>query len=378
MKCIFLKTINAISADSWNSVVNSDYPFLRHEFLSAMESSRSACTQTGWQPQHLIVYDNGIPVAVMPLYLKSHSYGEYIFDWNWAGAYERHGLNYYPKLLSAIPFTPATGPRLACLEPVGKEKIYAFVSASLKEHARVLNASSIHILASGTDEASSWNSQGLRTRTSCQFHWLNNDYLDFDDFLNFFSSRKRKNVRKERRLIDEQCISIQTHIGYEITSAMWDTFYNFYQLTYAKRSGHGGYLRREFFDLIHESMPEQLMLVLAEHRGQYVAGALYFFDSTTLYGRYWGCDQELEMLHFEVCYYQGIDFCIKNGLLRFDAGAQGEHKIQRGFVPTPISSNHWIKNPEFADAINDFIIREAEGNRAYIEDAKNYLPFKKG
>lgn len=378
MNCVFLNSICDISADAWNSVVDSDYPFLRHEFLAAMELSRSACTESGWQAQHLVVYDNDIPVAVMPLYLKDHSYGEYIFDWSWASAYERYGLDYYPKLVSAIPFTPATGPRLSAVASLKKEELYNYVSTALQVHAETINASSVHILAAQETETKEWGRQGFPTRTTSQFHWYNNNYQNFDDFLSTFSSRKRKNVKKERRKISEQEVSLIRLTGDEITSELWDVFFSFYQLTYAKRSGHGGYLRREFFDRLSESMPQQVMLVLAQHDDRYVAGALYFFSSTTLYGRYWGCTQEFEMLHFEACYYQGIEFCIENKLSTFDAGAQGEHKIQRGFTPTPIWSNHWIKDRQFADAINDFIVREAEGNTHYIESAKAYLPFKKG
>ena len=377
MKSIFLDSITAIAADSWNQVVNSDYPFIRHEFLAAMETSQSACTDTGWQPQHLIIYQDEEIVAVMPLYLKFHSYGEYIFDWSWASAYERYGKDYYPKLLSAIPFTPATGPRLACVDHVDKASLYHFVTETLRLHAATVDASSIHILLPDQQEAKAWQQQGLMTRSTSQFHWFNHDYSSFDDFLATFSSRKRKNVAKERRQVQQQNISLQTFIGEDISSSMWDVFYHFYQMTYAKRSGHGGYLKRQFFDLLSESMPEQVMLVLASHQGSYVAGALYFFSDTTLYGRYWGCIEEFEMLHFEACYYQGIEFCIKQGLKKFDAGAQGEHKIQRGFIPTTIWSNHWIADPQFSAAINDFIAREAESTTAYINEAKNYLPFKK-
>lgn len=377
MKSLFLNSITDISAQDWNSIVNCDYPFMRHEFLAAMELSESACTNSGWTPQHLVVFNGDTLIAVMPLYLKSHSYGEYIFDWSWAGAYERYGLDYYPKLLSAIPFTPATGPRLVHLDSIDQQQIYPYISQVLQAHAIEIDASSIHILLPDKQETLAWAKQGLTTRTTSQFHWFNDSYQNFDDFLQTFSSRKRKNLKKERRRISEQGIEMRVLTGSEITSESWDVFYDFYQLTYAKRSGHGGYLKRDFFDLLSASMPEQLMLVLAEYEGRYVAGALYFYSSSTLYGRYWGCTHEFEMLHFEACYYQGIEFCIAKGLEKFDAGAQGEHKIQRGFTPIPIWSNHWIKDKQFSDAVNDFIVKETEGNLAYIEQAKDYLPFKK-
>lgn len=376
MKAVFLDTITAIDADSWQQIVGTDYPFLRHDFLQALELSQSACSKTGWQPQHLVVYDNDKPVAVMPLYLKDHSYGEYIFDWNWASAYQRYGLPYYPKLLSAIPFTPATGARLSCLSQVDSKALYAFVAGALKSRAEQLQASSIHILLPEHGETEQWRQQGLTTRTTSQYHWYNNHYKDFDDFLSHFTSRKRKSLNRERRRISEQGISLQRYTGEQISVEMWDVFYRFYQLTYAKRSGHGGYLRREFFDLLHHSMLDQILLVMAEYQGRYVAGALYFFSGSTLYGRYWGCSEEFEMLHFEACYYQGIEFCINRGLKKFDAGAQGEHKIQRGFVPTTIWSNHWIKDRQFAAAIEDYIEQETTGNQSYMDSAKQYLPFK--
>jgi predicted N-acyltransferase len=377
MKAVFLNSITDIDADSWQSIINDDYPFLRHEFLSAMELSKSACSDTGWSPQHLLVYEQQQLIAVMPLYLKDHSYGEYIFDWSWADAYQRYGLEYYPKLLSAIPFTPATGARLSYLSNIDSQQLYSFVADSLKNRAKELNASSIHILLPTKKETRSWNEQALSTRTSSQYHWFNNNYGSFDDFLSTFNSRKRKNVSKERRRINEQDISLHRYKGQDISNELWDVFFNFYQITYAKRSGHGGYLRREFFDLIHHNMIDQIMLVMAKHNNRFVAGALYFFSSSTLYGRYWGCNQAFEMLHFEACYYQGIEFCIEHGLEKFDAGAQGEHKIQRGFEPTAIWSNHWIKDQQFSAAIQDFIDREADSNLEYIDAAKDYLPFKK-
>jgi predicted N-acyltransferase len=377
MKAVFLDSITDIDAASWQQVVGNDYPFLRHEFLAAMELSKSACSDTGWQAQHLLVYQQQQLVAVMPLYLKDHSYGEYIFDWSWANAYQRYGLPYYPKLLSAIPFTPATGARLSFLDKLDPEPLYRFVAASLQSRAEQLEASSIHILLPIEQETRLWQQQGLGTRTTSQYHWYNQHYQHFDDFLNTFNSRKRKNLNKERRRIGEQGISLQRYTGQQISAEMWDVFYHFYQTTYAKRSGHGGYLRRQFFDLIHHNMLDQIMLVLAKHGDHYVAGALYFFSSTTLYGRYWGCSEEFEMLHFEACYYQGIEFCIERGLTKFDAGAQGEHKIQRGFVPTAIWSNHWIKDQQFAAAIQDYISQETDSNQQHMDEAKNYLPFKK-
>lgn len=381
MKAVFLDSINDIQAAEWDQVVNSDYPFLRHDFLAAMENSDSACTKSGWQPQHLVIYDQSdsqsSAIAVMPLYLKSHSYGEYIFDWGWASAYQRHGMEYYPKLLSAIPFTPATGERLSAAADVDRKQLFSFVTSALKERAEQLEASSIHILLPNTLETENWQQQKLTQRTTIQYHWFNDSYKDFDHFLESFSSRKRKNLNKERRRISEQGVTLHRYTGGHISADLWDVFYDFYQITYAKRSGHGGYLRREFFDLIHQTMSDQILLVMAKHEDCFVAGALYFISEKTLYGRYWGCTEEFEMLHFEACYYQGIEFCISNGLEKFDAGAQGEHKIQRGFRPSIIWSNHWIKDQQFAAAIDDFIDQEKLENTVYLEQAAEYLPFKK-
>lgn len=377
MKCDFLSSIADIDAETWNGVLGNDYPFMRHEFLAAMEQSGSACEKTGWQPYHLIVYDGNDAIAVMPLYLKFHSYGEYIFDWSWADAYQRIGLAYYPKLLSAIPFTPATGPRLAIVNSADKTQVQRFAAQSLVEYAHHHQLSSIHILAANADESTQWSTNGFQPRTTVQYHWSNNNYKDFNHYLSYFSSRKRKNINKERQSIHQKNIEIKRLIGNQITTQQWDIFYHFYQMTYAKRSGHGGYLSRDFFQLISQSMPQQVMLVLTKHNGDYVAGALYFFSSTTLFGRYWGCIEEFNKLHFECCYYQGIDFCIERGLKTFDAGAQGEHKIQRGFVPLAVHSNHWIRDARFAQAIGEFIDKETQHHADYIHTAKTQLPFKK-
>lgn len=377
MRAVFLESITDIDANAWNAALEDNYPFMRHQFLAAMELSESASTNTGWQPQHLLIYDQNTLVAVMPLYLKAHSYGEYVFDWSWASAYDRYGLPYYPKLLSAIPFTPATGPRLAIVNGIDNITLTTFVAETLRSRAKQRQASSIHILLTDDSEAQRWHDVGLPKRTSVQYHWINKGYCDFDDFLASFSSRKRKNLKKERRRVSDQGITLTQHIGSAISEDLWDVFYDFYQLTYAKRSGHGGYLRRDFFSRLSQSMPDQIMMVLAEHQSKYVAGALYFYGDTTLYGRYWGCTHEFDMLHFEACYYQGIEFCIAKGLTKFDPGAQGEHKIQRGFTPTTTWSNHWIADAQFRHAIYDFIEREAQSNQAYLEEARQYLPFKK-
>ena len=376
MKIKFFDSIDDIDPALWNSIANSENPFLRHEFLSALEKSDSVSPATGWRPRHLVVYDREVAVAVLPLYLKSHSYGEYVFDFSWANAYQRYGLDYYPKLLSAIPFVPATGARLAYLKSVDIEKLFSFVADSLINEAIQSDRSSIHILLADQQEANLWNEHKLNLKITTQFHWHNNNYKHFPDFLETFNSRKRKAVKKERQAIRDQQIEIEHLTGTSITSGHWDNFYHFYQDTYLKRSGHKGYLTREFFSRIQQSMLEQTLLIFAKKNDRYIAGALYFFNTTTLYGRHWGCVEEIEFLHFELCYYQGIDFCIKKQLQKFEAGAQGEHKIQRGFIPSPVYSNHWIADERFREAINHNIVEESQANLAYIEEMKEFLPFK--
>ena len=381
MRVTFIDSINRISKEQWNSVTGVDYPFTRYEFLYALESSGATCKESGWQPYHALIYDNDADVedliAVMPLYLKYHSYGEYIFDWAWADAYRQHGISYYPKLLSAIPYTPATGQRLCVKDPSNTQQVTQRLIESIYEQVDVHQASSIHVLFPSNEESLRLQTSGLQQRKSSQFHWFNNNFTSFDDFLATFNSRKRKNLKKERRKVSEQDIQISVLEGHEISNNTWQTFHDFYQMTYAKRSGHMGYLNLDFFTQIAKTMPEHIVLVQAHHNNQPIAGALNFRDSHSLYGRYWGCTKEFEFLHFEVCYYQGIEFCIANKLLRFDPGAQGEHKIQRGFTPVETWSNHWIAHPGFSDAIDDFLNRESQHVATYIKEAKKLLPFKK-
>lgn len=384
MNVVVLNSINEVSAEAWDQVCDSDYPFTRHAFLKALEDSQSVCAATGWQAQHLLVRnDEGTAIAAMPLYLKSHSYGEYVFDWSWAAAYERHGLNYYPKLVSAIPFTPATGPRLGYNKtwqqqhPDLSTQLYPLCRDTLLRLADQYAVSSIHILFPDQQENAAWTELDFLARAGVQYHWYNDDYTDFDAFLADFSSRKRKNVRKERQRVVDQGITFEVLSGEEIEARHWDQFFHFYQLTYAKRSGHAGYLKREFFTAIGRHCAEQVVMTLACHKDRYVAGALCFRDSNTLYGRYWGCLQEFDMLHFETCYYQGIEYCIKQGLQHFDPGAQGEHKIQRGFRPVPTCSAHWIRDPRFRQAIDQFVHEEARELQHYRQSAAASLPFKK-
>jgi hypothetical protein len=373
----FLTSLENISSAEWNVVSGTDYPFLRHEFLWGLEQTGCVTAETGWQPCHIIIREeHGEAIGLLPLYLKSHSYGEYVFDWSWADAWQRNGLEYYPKLVSAIPFTPATGPRL-CISPAySGDDIWPVVINAIKNLAKQRQLSSWHLLFPEEGEAAKLVHEGLHLRTATQFHWYNDGFSCFDDFLATFSSRKRKNLKKERKRVNEQGFQFQTLTGSEITEARWTQFYHFYQHTYAKRSGHGGYLRKAFFTQTAASMGEQVILILAHLDTEPVAGALFFRSKDTLYGRYWGCIREYDYLHFEACYYRGIEYCIDNGLKKFDPGAQGEHKIQRGFRPVKTYSNHWIADPGFSQAIEDFTVEERAHIEQYLLQTTALLPFK--
>jgi hypothetical protein len=375
MKARFISSIEQVGIDKWNAIAGIDYPFLRYEFLHALEASGSVGAQSGWQPQHLLVENADELMAILPLYIKMHSFGEYVFDHAWAQAYERHGLDYYPKLLSAIPFTPATGSRLAH-NVTDEAELIKIVSDALIKQCESINASSWHCLFPSEKELPAWQLSGADLRIGCQYHWFNNGYASMDDFLHEFTSRKRKVVKRERARVVEQGVTLKRLTGNQITIEHWQQFYHFYQLTYAKYSGHGGYLRPEFFVQIHETMRDQLLLVMAYEGDTAIAGALNFFSSDTLYGRYWGSIKEFDCLHFEACYYQGIEFCIERGLKKFDPGAQGEHKIARGFVPTITHSFHWVAHPEFRQAIQHFLVEESKAIHAYQAQAMQGLPFK--
>ncbi len=372
----FIDSLAAVSAAEWDAVAATDYPFLRHAFLLGMEETACTTAATGWQPCHLLLRQNGRLVALLPLYLKSHSYGEYVFDWSWADAWQRSGLSYYPKLVSAIPFTPATGPRLCIAAGLDSSALWNSALAAIRSFAAARGISSWHLLFPDEDTSADLLAAGLPQRMTTQFHWFNEGFSSFDDFLGTFASRKRKNLRRERERVNQQGLQLQLLRGAEITQAYWQQFHRFYQLTYARRSGHGGYLTRDFFLQTAPSLGEQVIMVVAEHAGRAVAAALYFRSENTLFGRYWGCIEDFDCLHFEACYYQGIEYCIREGLQRFDPGAQGEHKIQRGFRPVQTYSNHWIADPQLAAAVADFTRRERPHIEAYRQEAATLLPFR--
>jgi predicted N-acyltransferase len=376
----FIASIDDIDQSSWDKLCGSDYPFLRHSFFSAMEKSGSTTKKTGWEPHHLLIHQQQSLVAIVPLFIKTHSYGEYVFDWSWAEAYHRHGIEYYPKLVNAIPFTPATGQRWAIDYTMANDDILDFITATITHEAASINASSCHCLFPTLENSMRLANNSWQQRTGYQYHWFNKSYASFDDFLLSMSSRKRKNIIKERKKVQQQNISITIKEGRDISDADWKDFYFFYRATYIKRSGHIGYLSAEFFPLLAHGMIEHLVMIQAaverEDGSHMVAAALCFKDSETLYGRYWGCKENFDSLHFEACYYQGIEYAIQQGLKRFDPGAQGEHKIQRGFTPIKTYSNHWLANAEFSDAIGNFLQVEAREVEDYIQDASQLLPFK--
>lgn len=378
MKVRFINSIDRLSNSVWQALVGTNYPFLRYEFLHALEASGSVGGDSGWLPMHLLVEsEDDRLLAAMPLYLKSHSYGEYVFDWSWAEAYENHGLAYYPKLLAAIPFTPATGQRLAKTADCSDE-VTAVVAKALRDKAQQLGASGWHVLFSEKEELAEWTSTGADMRLGCQFHWQNNGYADFAGFLEAMNSKKRRTIRKERESLTAQGIQFQRLTGDAITPLLWQRFQAFYQLTNLKYNRHQGYLTPDFFDRIYLTMRDSLLLVVAVDGDEVIAGALNFIGSDTLYGRYWGCTREVEFLHFETCYYQGIEYCIQQGIKRFDSGAQGEHKVPRGFRPTLTYSAHWLAHTGFRDAVRRFLVEEGAGIRHYRDEMTKALPFRDG
>jgi len=364
-----------VDCANWNRLSGEAYPFLRHEFLLALEQSGSVCEQTGWAPAHLLVSDNKKLVAFMPLYLKQHSWGEYVFDHQWAQAYQQNGLDYYPKWLTAIPLTPCQGTRIVIKADIDPLEVMRILLAFIKQLSEQRGISSWHCLFPVSQQAEQLRSLGLSIREGVQFHWFNRGYQDFNAFLQTLSASKRKMIKRERRRVSEQGVHLLRIAGQDVSDLQWQVFFQFYTMTYLKR-GSQAYLNLAFFQQLAATMGEQLLLVLAVKDDKYVGAALSFVGSDTLYGRYWGCYEEYNSLHFEACYYQGLDYCIEQGLKRFDSGAQGEHKISRGFEPIATYSAHWIKDARFATAIDQFLAREQKAVQLYKQDAATYLPFK--
>jgi uncharacterized protein len=371
-----ITTISQVERKSWNMLAGEGYPFMRHEFLSALEESGCASDKTGWRPSHLIVFEDKKLIAGMPLYLKSHSRGEFVFDHQWVYAYEQYGRDYFPKWLTAIPFTPCQGLRIAVKEKARQEQVINLMFDFVKAISEQNNISSWHCLFPAGEQVAILKKLGLLVREGVQFQWFNKGYVTFDDFLSTFSASKRKMLKRERRKVAEQGIEMIQLSGSALTEHQWRVFYDFYQMTYYKH-GMPPYLNLEFFLLCAASMGDKIVVVFALKEGVYVGASLSFIGNDTLYGRYWGCREEFNALHFEACYYQGVDYCIENRLQRFDSGAQGEHKIARGFEPITTNSVHWFQDDRFAKAIEQFLIREKTAVQYYREEATGYLPFKK-
>ena len=375
-----LQSLSEVSPEAWNACAGDANPFVRHEFLSALEDSGSATRETGWLGQHLVIEDAaGTLAACAPLYLKNHSYGEYVFDWGWADAYERAGGRYYPKLQCSVPFTPATGPRLLVNKDLTEDQqreMGTALIAGMMQLAQNLNVSSLHVTFPTKDEWERFGDAGYLKRIGQQFHWENKGFETFDDFLAELSSRKRKNIKKERRAVEEADLEIRVLSGDEVTADQWDAFFQFYMDTTDKKWGQA-YLRRDFFSLLGERMGEAVVLILVEKDGMPVAGALNLKGRDTLYGRNWGCIADYKFLHFEACYYQAIDYAIAHGLKWVEAGAQGPHKVQRGYLPQQTYSAHWIADKGFRDAVSDFLDDEARGISREMSAYGRFSPFKK-
>lgn len=372
--------IGEIKAADWDACAGGDDPFVSHAFLVALEQSGSVGPDAGWLPQHLILEDENCELlAVVPLYLKNNSYGEYVFDWGWADAYARAGGRYYPKLQAAVPFTPVTGRRLLVrqdLPPQQQQALQVTLVSGLVQLAQRLEVSSLHMTFASQAEWRLCGKLGMLQRTDRQFHWLNEGFASFDDFLAALSSRKRKMIRKERRAVHNSDVEIRTFSGSQITPRHWDAFYRFYHDTSGRKWGQA-YLNRQFFAQVGDTMADKVLLVMVSQDDRFVGGALNLIGSDTLYGRYWGCLETFKFLHFEVCYYRAIEYAIEHALKRVEAGAQGEHKLKRGYLPHPTYSVHWIADPGFKEAVARFLVEETEAVHDEIDALGDHSPFKR-
>ncbi len=366
--------IDEIPAAEWNSLVRYNQPFLKHGFLAAMEHHECVGLRFGWLPRHIAIYEEGQLVAAMPLYEKHNSYGEFVFDHAWADAYQRNGQPYFPKLVCSIPYTPATGQRLLCLEQRRDELLPILLKSAL-ELTNQLDASGFHCLFPFQDEHQFMQQRGLLTRHDCQFHWLNEGYKDFDDFLNRLTAKKRKNIRQERRRVNESGVSLRCLNGHTANETDWRDFTRFYNQTFEEKWGIATF-NFAFFLEVARQIPDQILLVLADLDDQCIAGSLMYHSDTTLYGRHWGATRQVDGLHFEACYYQGIQYCIERGLEIFEPGAQGEHKIARGFRPTLTRSSHWITDERFRSPISAHVLHEQAAIKDYMQQLEAKLPYR--
>ncbi len=371
-----LGAIDEIAAEEWDACAGAENPFVSHAFLDVLEKSGAVSAETGWLPCHIAIEeDDGSVVGVAPCYLKSHSYGEYVFDWGWADAFERAGGQYYPKLQVSAPFSPVTGPRLLARPGPEARRVRMMLVAGLMELAKSQEASSFHITFCTEGEWEELGAMDLLQRVGQQFHWHNRDYGGFDDFLATLSSRKRKTIRKERRDANEH-VSFETLTGDALTAEHMDAFYRFY-LNTVDRKWSSAYLNRDFFHMLRARMADNVVLIMASHAGDYVGGALNILGADTLFGRNWGCTQRFRNLYFEACFYRAIDFAIERGLSKVEAGAQGPHKISRGYLPSPTFSAHWIRNPGFRDAVDDFLSQERRMMESEMAALTERGPYRK-
>jgi len=363
-----LESLANVDPAQWNALAG-DQPFVRHEFLSALIETGCASARTGWRPRIIVLRRAGALAGAMPLFEKSHSYGEYVFDWAWADAYERHGLAYYPKLVGAVPFTPVQGARLLARENTDRLQLLAAALELAQQ------ASSLHVLFPQESEMELLLGRGLLARRTVQFHWRNEGYRDFDDFLSRLTHSRRKNIRQERRRVRDAGVTLRWLEAQAIARKDWEFFHRCYRNTYRAHAS-SPYLNLEFFLRLAQSLPECLALVMAEQQGSPVACALFLRDQSRLYGRYWGCVRHVPLLHFECCYYQPIEYAIAHGISAFEGGAQGEHKLFRGLLPVEMPSAHWLAHPAFARAIEDFLAREGAGIARYVDELCEHSPFK--
>jgi predicted N-acyltransferase len=378
MELKILTSIAGVDAEQWNSVAGTANPFLRYEFLSALEGNACVGERHGWLARHLLaVDDNGRLAGAVPMYLKDNSYGEFVFDWSWAEAYQRAGLSYYPKSVVAVPYTPATGPRILTADSDDADYVADQLIQLAREWSKSQQLSSLHYLFTDKTDSRRLEKQGLLLRLGCQFHWQNPGYRDFDDYLSCFNSRKRKKVRRERRHVEQAGIEVRVVDGKQASDVEIEVMYDFYRSTFEKKWGHPT-LTLDFFREIAATMGEQLLFFIASKQRDIVAGAICLRSDDTLYGRHWGCYSDYHSLHFETCYYQGIDYCIRQGLRVFEPGAQGEHKISRGFLPTPTWSAHWIRHHQFRNIIGRFLDHETAAMRDYMDELCEHSPFKQG
>ena len=369
------RSIAGVPAAQWDALAGDDYPFTRHAFLDALERHDCVGERVGWIPSHILVHAGERLVGATPAYVKLHSQGEFVFDWSWAEAYSRHGAEYYPKLISAIPFTPSPGPRLLVHPAADGRVVKRALAAGVVALSKAMKVSSFHWLFPCESDAAVLEGSGLLMRSGCQFHWMNRGYRDFQDYLDALTSKRRKEIRRERRDAAAAPVEIEILDGRAATEAHWSAYHALYSATYDRKWGYPA-LTLPFFISAAAALPDRTLLVLARRGRSYVAGAHCFAGRDTLFGRNWGCTEQHRGLHFEICYYRLIEHCIRHGLARFDAGAQGEHKLLRGFLPVETHSAHWIADPRFREAIGRFLAGERAQLRCYRQALERHSPYR--